>query len=146
MSPALCCKFHCFVTVLDKRGVLPSVDLPKAFDSVDHTWSPKRVKVPALINAFRMTSWAQVQGDTNSFSFTLSTCTIPPYLIMLWLQWSFHLNVPQKGRTWKILRHFEKMITGFSVSTVLSAAAAPSFPCLVCLAALLTQMKMFSGI
>lgn len=44
-----------------------------------------------------MTSWAQVQGDTSSCSSTLSTCTIPPYLIMLWLQWSFHLNVPQKN-------------------------------------------------
>lgn len=37
-------------------------------------------------------------GNIGSGSFTISTRTVPPYLIMSWLQWSFHLNAPTKGK------------------------------------------------
>lgn len=52
----------------------------------------------ALITPFRMTSWSQVRGNIGSGSFTISTRTVPPYLIMSWLQWSFHINAPTKGK------------------------------------------------
>lgn len=44
MSPAVRCKFHCFVSALDKgkRRSALFVGLPKAFYSVDYARSPAR--------------------------------------------------------------------------------------------------------